>query len=195
MSEHPYLPVLTLNRAFMAEFISAPPPCFALGLMEASGQECGFLAMRPDKSIPPEITAKGFNFGHGLIGIEGHAVIQFGFEFYGFGTYYVLINPNNPIVQKVLTKMIKDGNYFFMAINPDQSVSTFKATISQGDLAGLKTNFPKIKSADTTNGQYQKTLDIFSKTLEPSTAILNWACRDNMDYLDLSTDRFELNPV
>ena len=70
---------------------------------------------------------------HSLIGTSDYLVIQFVFEFYGFGRYNVLINPNNSIVQTILSKMIKSGDYFFFAINPDQTVVTFRAKIDQGD--------------------------------------------------------------
>lgn len=163
--------------------------------MEERKQEFGFLAMRPDKLIPPETTNEGFKFGHSLIGTSDYTVIQFVFEFYGFGRYYVLINPNDSAVQTVLSKMIKSGDYFFFAINPDQTVTTFRTIINQGDLAGLKTNFPMIQSAGTTDSQYQKALSVFSKNPEPSGTLMNWVCRDNMDYLDLAMDRLELNPL
>ena len=194
MSEHPFLPILTVNRAFMAEFISAPPPCFALGLMEESKQELGFLAMRPDELIPSEITHGGFKLGHTLIGTSDYVVIQFVFEFYGFGRYHVLINPNNPVVQTVLSRMIKSGDYFFLSINPDQTVITFRARIMQGDLVGLKANFPQIQGADTTETQYLSALSVFSENPEPSGTVMDWVCQDNMDYLDLTSNRLDLNP-
>lgn len=190
------LPILTVNKGFMRTFLSSSPPCAALGVIEETGVEIGFLAMRPEKNIPESVLAKGFNFGHGLIGTSEYTLIQFGFEFYGFGTYYVLLNPNTLLVQTVLTKMIESGNYFFLALNPDKSVSTYKADIGQENLAGLRTNFSKIKAATTTDEEYNRGLHYFSKAPDPEGKLLNWVCRDTMDFLDLKKEenRLDLNP-
>ncbi len=42
------LPQLTINRSFMAEFLDADPPCFALGLVEVGDTRCALVALRPD---------------------------------------------------------------------------------------------------------------------------------------------------
>ena len=84
---YPFLPKLTVNGQFIRDFIAAESPCFALGLVEERKQQCGFLALRPDEVIPPEISAAGFNFGHALLGTAEFEVIQFVFQFYGFETY------------------------------------------------------------------------------------------------------------
>jgi len=36
----PLLPRLTVNRSFMSAFLAAPPPCFALGLVEERRRPC-----------------------------------------------------------------------------------------------------------------------------------------------------------
>ena len=89
MSSIPFPPKLTVNRSFMKEFIEAEPPCMGIGLVEEQNRQCGFLALRPAETIPPEVSAGGFNFGHSLLGTEALEVIYFGFEFYGFKTYNV----------------------------------------------------------------------------------------------------------
>jgi len=188
------LPTLTVNKAFMKTFLSSAPPCAALGLIEERGVELGFLAVRPDVPIPPEVTAQGFKFGHALLGTSQYTIIQFVFEFYGFGRYYVLINPNTSIAQTVISKMINDGVYFFLALNPDKSVTTFKGDVGEENVAGLKANFPKIQSATTTDEQYNKGLFQFSKNPDPSGTLLNWVCRDNADFLDLTHNRLDLSP-
>lgn len=98
---HP-LPSLTVNRSFMAEFIEAEKPCCALGIVEVEEKHYGFVALRPEPMIPPGATDLGFNFGHTIFGTSTYEVIHFAFEFYGFQTFNVLINPNNPIAQVVL---------------------------------------------------------------------------------------------
>ena len=108
-----FLPSLGVNRQFMSDFLSAPTPCFALGLLEERKRPCGFLALRPDDVIPPEISAAGFQFGHSILGNANFEVVHFAFRFYGFKTYNVLVNPNNPLVRTVLTTMVESGDYFF----------------------------------------------------------------------------------
>ena len=60
---HPLLPQLTVNRQFMSDFLAAKTPCFALGLVEERKRQCGFMALRLDEPLPPEITNPGFRFG------------------------------------------------------------------------------------------------------------------------------------
>jgi hypothetical protein len=78
------LPKLTVNEQFINEFISAQAPCFALGLVEERKRQCGFLALRPNEVIPPEVSSVGFRFGHSLLGTADFEVVHFAFEFYGF---------------------------------------------------------------------------------------------------------------
>lgn len=92
--------------------------------------------------------------------------------------------------------MIESGNYCFLALNPGKSISTYKADIGQENLAGLRTNFPKIQAATTTDEQYNRGLHYFSKAPDPDGKLLNWVCRDTMDFLDLTKEenRLDLNP-
>src|SRR5712691_10149192 len=142
---YPVRPTLTVNRQFMHEFIAAETPCFALGVVEERKRPCGFLALRPHEVIPPGITNAGFRFGHSLFGNASFAVVHFAFEFYGFKTYNVLVNPNNPLVQAVLTTMVESGDYFFFALDAQGSVTAFRSAIGQADMAGLTTNLPRIQ--------------------------------------------------
>ena len=125
----PLRPVLTVNRSFMREFLAADTPCFALGLVEERKRHCGLLALRPEEAIPPDISSGGMNFGHALFGSATFEVIHFAFEFYGFQTYNVLVNLNNPLVQAVVATMIAGGDYFFFALNANRGVTTFRADI------------------------------------------------------------------
>jgi hypothetical protein len=134
------LPKLTVNEQFVNEFISAQAPCFALGLVEERKRQCGFLALRLNEVIPPEVSSAGFRFGHSLLGTADFEVVHFAFEFYGFETYNVLINSNNPAVQTVLTTMVESEDYFFFAINSNGTATAFRSEIGQANLAGLKTN-------------------------------------------------------
>jgi hypothetical protein len=191
----PFLPKLTVNRPFMSAFLSEKTPCFALGLVEERKRPYAFLALRPDESIPPETTSRGFRFGHSLIGNADYEVVHFAFEFYGFQTYNVLLNPNNKLVRAVLTRMVESGDYFIFAVDPNNSAASFRTDIGQGDLAGLKANFPRIQRSVTTHAQYRKAVASFARNPDPPGGLLDWVCRDSVESLDLTKDRFELTPA
>ena len=192
---YPLLPRLIVNSRFIDAFITAEAPCFALGLVEERKQTCGFLALRPKIVIPDEYTRTGFRFGHSLLGNADYVVVHFAFHFYNYETFNVLVNPNNPVVQTVLNRMLETGDYFFFAVDPKGSVTTFRSELGQEDLAGLKTNLPLIKNAKTTDAQYRKAVALFEKNPDPPGRMLNWVCRDDTDYLDLTQHREELTPA
>ena len=191
---HTLLPRLTVNRTFLREFLSEPTPCFALGLVEERQQQYGFLALRPDELIPPDVMNGGFRFGHSLMGSADFEVIHFAFEFYGFGRYNVLLNPNNPVVQAVLDILFKHKNYFFFAIDPNQSITTFRSDIDDEGLTEFEIRRSRIMGSITTDTQYEKAVAQFAKTPDPSGTLLTWVCRDTMDALDLTQDRLEMTP-
>jgi hypothetical protein len=188
------LPTLTVNGTFMREFVTADAPCFALGLVEEGKRQCGFLALRPDKAIPPEVCDGGFRFGHTLRGNASFEVVQFMFQFYGFGTYNALVNPNNPLARAVVTAMVESGDYFFALIS-DGGATTFRSEIGQGSLAVLKSNFPRILHSKTTEAQYEKAVASFTRNPEPAGTLLRWVCQDDAEYLNLTEDRLELSPA
>jgi len=189
------LPPLTVNRSFIQAFIAAESPCFALGLIEEGQRQYGLLALRPGEEIPAQVTALGFNFGHALLGNATFEVIQFVFQFYGFQTYNVLVNPNNPLVQAVLGQMLESSNYFFLALDPTDGVTAFRAEIGQETLIGLKANLTRIRQSTTSEGQYRQGLAQFKTNPEPAGVLLDWVCRHDLAYLDLSRDRLLLRPA
>lgn len=50
-TDNPTLPRLAVNRGFIAEFVAADPPCFALGLVKVDGARCALVALRPERAI------------------------------------------------------------------------------------------------------------------------------------------------
>ena len=122
-------------------------------------------------------------------------MVHFAFHFYNYETFNVLVNPNNPVVQTVLNTMLETGDYFFFAVDPKGCVTTFRSELGQEDLAGLKTNLPLIKNAKTTDAQYRKAVALFERNPDPPGQMLNWVCRDDTDYLDLTQHREELTPA
>jgi hypothetical protein len=191
---HPLRPALTVNRSFISEFIAADSPCFALGMVEEQQRQYGLLALRPDQAIPAQVTNRGLNFGHALLGNATFEVIHFAFQFYGFQTYNVLLNPHNLLVQAVLAHLIESSNYFFFALNPNDRVTAFRTEIGQETLTGLQANLARIQQSTTTDSQYRQVLAHFMANPDPEGILLNWVCWNNLDYLDLTQDRMELTP-
>lgn len=188
------LPTLTVNRTFMQAFLDAPTPCFALGLVEERQQQRGLLALRPDTPLPPTSLNGGFRFGHSLLGTASFEVVQFAFEFAGFGTYNVLINPNNPLVQAVLDSLLEQQDYFFFALDADHRVTAFRADIGDDNLVGLKTHGARLAGSTTTLAQYDNALAQFARHPQPKGTLLTWVCRACEEALDLTQDRLTLNP-
>ena len=191
---YPLLPKLTINCQFVNDFLGAKAPCFALGMVGERQQALGLFGLRPPKAVPHDVMALGFNCGHSLLGNADFEVVHFAFEFYGFATYNVLLNPNNPLVQAVLAAMIDSGEYFFLAIMPDHGVTAFRSKIGQGNLTGLKDQWGRIQSSTTNDVQYQKALSEFQEQPFPPGQLLSWVCRSNLEYMDLTKDRMELTP-
>ena len=192
---YPLLPKLTIHRQFVEDFVAAMTPCFALGMIEERKQKLGLFALRPREVIPAEIMEPGFNFGHSLLGNAHFEVMHFAFEFYGFGIYNVLLNPNSLMVQTVVRNMVARGDYFILVIGPDQCVTAFRAGIEAEDLVGLKENLQRIQGSTTTEAQYQTVLAKFHRHPDPPGQLLNWVCRDKVEYLNLATDRLEMTPT
>jgi hypothetical protein len=191
---HP-LHKLTANARFMKEFISADAPCFAFGLVEECERKRGFLALRPSDVIPAEISNRGFRFGHSLIGNANFEVAHFAFEFYIFAMYNVLVNPNNRIVQTVLSTMIETADFFFFEISAKGKATAFRSELGQANLVGIKTNLPRILQSTTTDEQYRRVLAQFERNPDPPGTLLTWVCRENAEYLDLTKDRLTLTPA
>lgn len=189
------LPKLTLNRQFVEDFIAQEAPCFALGMVEERKQLFAGLALRLDLPIPPEISARGFNLGHCVLGTARFEVLHFAFEFYGFETYNVLLNPNNPVVQAVVGSMIDRGGYFILAMGPQGDATAFRADVGQGELSGLKENMQQIRRSATTDAEYDTALAQFRRRPYPPGRILEWVCRDNIACLNASLDPLELSPA
>jgi len=191
---HTFLPKLTLDELFVHDLMKAEAPCFALGYVEERGLISGFLVLRPKEPIPQASTQQGFRFGHSVIGLADSPELHFAFEFYGHATYYGMVNPGNVNVQSVLATMIETEDYFFFAINPDQTVTAFRSQLAHEDLVGLKSNQDRFGNTNCSSERYEKTVSAFSQHPDPPGQVMEWVCRDNPVYLDLTEHRLALNP-
>ena len=191
----PTLPALTVNRQFMSEFVAAEAPCLALGLVEVEGSQCALVALHLNQTLPPEVSAAGFAFGHALFGGESWEVVHFAFEFYGFATYNVLINPSDPVARLVLNTMVETGDYFFFALTGNHRVTAFRSAIAKDNLAGLKANMARLQGSTTSDAQYRQAASQFEKRPVPPGTLLTWVCREDTGYLDLAQDPLVLSPA
>lgn len=192
---YPLLPKLTLNRRFVQDFLAASEPCCAVGVIEERKQVLPLLALRPGVTLPDYITARGFEFGHSVLGDNDYEIVQFAFEFRGFATYHVLLNPNDPAVREILRRMVEQRRYFIIAIDPDQHVTTFRADVGEAVLAGLTDHLPRLMCSTTSGARYDKVLAQFRRRPEPPGHVLEWVCLGNLSYFDLTKDRMELTPM
>ncbi len=191
---HTYLPRLTVNELFIHDLMAANPPCFAFGYVEDQGSKSGFIALRPEAPIPAISTEQGFRFGHSVLGPDTSPVLHFAFEFYGHATYHGLVPAGNPIIQAVIATMLETEDYFFFAINPDQGVTAFRSRLECADLAGLRANRELFSDAICTPEQYERAVKAFTKHPDPPGQVMEWVCRNNWDYLDLTRFPLELTP-
>ncbi len=74
-------------------------------------------------------------------------------------------------------------------------VTAFRTEIVQETLSQVKANLARIEQSTTTEAQYHQALSAFADNPEPEGILLHWVCRENLDYLDLTTDRLELTPA
>ena len=62
------------------------------------------------------------------------------------------------------------------------------------NLAGLRTNLENFGRAVCLPEHYEKVCRTFAKNPDPPGWMMEWVCRDNPDYLDLTQHRLALNP-
>ena len=191
---HNYLQRLTVNQLLIRDLMVAQAPCFALGYVEDRKEKCGFIAVRPEIPIPNQVTQQGMNFGHSVLGTSQYKVLHFGFEFYGHATYHGLVPAGNPIIQAVISTMLDTQDYFFFAINPDQTATAFRSQFEAHDLAGLRTNQEQFGEDSCSSEQYERAVETFTKNPDPPGQVMTWVCRNNWDYLDLKKYPLDLNP-
>jgi hypothetical protein len=73
-------------------------------------------------------------------------------------------------------------------------MTAFRTEIGDATLPGLIANMARIQGSTTTEHQYNQALAQFRRHPSPPGHVLEWVCRDNPDYLDLTQDRLEMNP-
>jgi hypothetical protein len=77
--------------------------------------------------------------------------------------------------------------------NPQKAIGT-KGEFTHATLSGLIANRQRIRASTTTTSKYNHALAQFRRHPSPPGHVLEWVCRDNLDYLDLTEDRLKMNP-
>ena len=92
--------------------------------------------------------------------------------------------------------MLEDEDYFFFALScrPDRRRPFAPRWVKTCSIY-VKAHLPRLRHSTTAETQYDLACLSFAGNPGPPGALLNWVCRDRTEYLDLSTDRLELNPV
>lgn len=193
-------PALVINKLLIVDLLAAKPPCFALGYIEVEGELTGCFIVRPEAPIPNSSTEQGFRFGHSLRTIGDAPLLHFAFEFYDHAIYSGLVNPTNSLVQDVLTTMVETRDYFFFALNPDNTITAFRSEFDVQDMAGLESNVALLDVFDAlgfgshcTPEMYERAAAQYATAPEPEGRFMAWACRDNPEYLDMAQHRLPLN--
>jgi len=177
------------------EFMAQTEACCALGVIEERGRVLPLIALRPYCALPLAVTEQGFTFGHSVLGTSAYEVVHFAFTFRNVGNFNVLLNPSDPIVRDVLAHIVELGSFFVLAIDPSDAVTAFLADVGEAPLAGLIDHQARLASSATTPAQYDQSVAQFRVRPEPPGAMLEWVCRGDLDYLDLSGSRLELTPA
>jgi hypothetical protein len=73
-------------------------------------------------------------------------------------------------------------------------MTAFRSEIGEGTLTGLLANMARIQGSTTTELHYQHALAQLRRHPSPPGHVMEWVCRDNPGYLDLTQDRLEMNP-
>jgi hypothetical protein len=191
----PALPRLIVNGLLIRDFLQAPAPCFTVGLLEERSAAYALFALRPRQAIRSRNVRSAFSHGHALLGAIECEVLQFGFTFFGFSTYHVLLNPNNPVVHAVFDCILDRRCYFVLVIDPNNRITAFRAELTRNHVARLTEYRRRTRRSTTTEAQYQETLSQFRQRPNPPGEVLEWVCGGDIGYLDLTRDRLDIFPA
>lgn len=187
------LPVpLTLNGRFLRAFMDAEAPCAALGLVEEAGQTRGFVAARTRERLPAHTAQSGFDLGYELLGNDRYQLMHFVLRFQDLPPYDILLNPNNPVVRKVVDVMRETAQYFFFMVETHGMVA-FHQTMDRAGLEWFHRYGSVVHTATTTPQDYERALQRFTADERLRHGrLLDWVCRDDTASLDLREDRLEV---
>ncbi|MCP3875187.1 MAG: hypothetical protein GY699_18790, partial [Desulfobacteraceae bacterium] len=178
-----FLPPMTFNKNFISKFIGEKRSCAALGIVETSGQQKGFLAFKPDKGFNTSTGQNGFELGSGLLGTSKIAILHLVLNFDNEYIYDILLNLNSPVVRNVLKVWEKTDDHFFFAFG-DSGFTAFDQTLGE---AWRKDNyFGMLERATNTVSQYEDTVNALKNTDMLFGTHIDLIFQDEVEFLDLS---------
>lgn len=182
-------PPLTLNERFIYAFADEDGPCAALGLVESLGQELGFMAVKLTDPLPPQVANSGFDFGFEVLGNERYQLLHFVLNVKGIDPYDIIVNPNNPVVRKVMETMRETRQYFFLFVE-EGSLAAFHNDMGPDNVEWFRNYGDVIYTATTSDADYSTSLQrIKTKEGMLHGRLLDWVCRDDMEAINLETNR------
>ena len=184
-----FLPPMTFNKNFVSSFVGENRPCAALGIIETVGQQAGFLAFKPDKAFSASTSQNGFDLGSELLGTDKVAVLHLILKFDSMHVYDVLLNLSSPVVKKVLKVWEKTGNYFFFAFR-ESGFTAFEQTLGE---AWYRDNyFGMAEIAINTQSHYEDSVNAIKKTDMLYGTYIDLIFQEEVEFLDLTENRFEV---
>ncbi len=184
-----FLPPMTFNKNFVSSFVGENRPCAALGIIETVGQQAGFLAFKPDKAFSASTGQNGFDLGTELLGTDEFAVLHLILKFDSMHVYDVLLNLNSPVVKKVLRVWEKTGNYFFFAFR-ESGFTAFEQKL--GEAWCVDNYFGKAEKATNAQSQYEDSVNAIKKTDMLYGTYIDLIFQNEIEFLDLTENRFEV---
>ena len=91
--------------------------------------------------------------------------------------------------------MLEDEDYFFFDLSASGRATAFRSEVGQDVLSYIREHLPHVQSSTTTETQYDLACLAFAGNPRSPGPLLHWLCRDNLAFLNLSTDRLELTPA
>ncbi len=182
---------LVLNEKFMHEFTAAEPPCFGMGYLEINGEVNGFFALRPVQSINPA-DCYDTRFDHSQIQKAHNTISALTFEFGASeDSYDVLLNPESPVIHAVLETMIRTQRSVMLLFNGN-AIASSHMKLAGNNLNVIKKILEAQQGITCSEETYDEIHQILSGDRGVHNILMQWVCRNDMTYLDLSTHRYPL---
>ena len=184
-----FLPPMTFNRNFIANFVEQPAPCAALGIIETAGKQKGFLAFKPDVVFDDAVVQNGFDLGTELLGNDKFSILHLILNFENQHVYDVLLNLNAPVVKQVLKIWETTGDHFFFAFR-DNGFTAFDQTLQP---AWYEHNyFGMMENATNTTEEYETMVNSFKNSDMMHGKYIDLVFQDKIEFMDLSAEKFEV---
>ena len=184
-----FLPPMAFNKNFISNFVKEDRPCAALGIVEIAGQQKGFLAFKPDKDFDESMGQNGFDLGSELLGTSEMAILHLILNFGNNHIYDVFLNLNSPVAKSVFRVWEETDDYYFFAFR-ENGFTAFDQTL--GEAWHRDNYFRMIEKAENTVSQYENAVNSIKDTDMVYGNYIDLVFQNEVDFLDLTENRFEV---